>query len=51
VEYIDQVSKLETLLFELLSEALGLDPSYLADIGCNGGMYVVSHYYPPCPEP
>jgi len=51
VEYTDQVSKLGTLLFELLSEALGLDPTYLADIDCNGGLYAIGHYYPPCPEP
>ncbi|BAT96614.1 1-aminocyclopropane-1-carboxylate oxidase-like protein [Vigna angularis] len=51
VEYTDEVSKLGSLLFELLSEGLGLDRTYLADIGCNGGLYAVGHYYPPCPEP
>ncbi|CAJ1967151.1 unnamed protein product [Sphenostylis stenocarpa] len=51
LEYSNQVSKLGSLLFELLSEALGLAPTYLDDIGCNEGLHVVGHYYPPCPEP
>ncbi|KAM0985429.1 hypothetical protein ACFX13_012918 [Malus domestica] len=34
VEYSKQVIKLEKLLFELLSEALGLKPSHLNDIDC-----------------
>ncbi|KAK7344603.1 hypothetical protein VNO77_14395 [Canavalia gladiata] len=51
VEYSKQVMKLGTLLFELLSESLGLDPNYLIDIGCNEGLFSFSHYYPACPEP
>jgi isopenicillin N synthase-like dioxygenase len=39
------------ILFELLSEALGLDSSYLKDIDCAEGLFLISHYYPPCPEP
>ncbi|XP_008438547.2 1-aminocyclopropane-1-carboxylate oxidase homolog 1-like [Cucumis melo] len=39
------------LLFELLSEALGLNPNYLNDIGCSEGVSLVCHYYPPCPQP
>jgi isopenicillin N synthase-like dioxygenase len=35
----------------LLSEALGLDSSYLKDIDCAEGLFLISHYYPPCPEP
>ncbi|XP_061348780.1 1-aminocyclopropane-1-carboxylate oxidase homolog 1-like [Gastrolobium bilobum] len=51
VEYSNQVMKLGTLLFELLSEALGLNPTHLIDIGCTEGLFSLSHYYPPCPEP
>jgi isopenicillin N synthase-like dioxygenase len=39
------------ILFELLSEALGLNSSYLKDIDCAEGLFLISHYYPPCPEP
>jgi hypothetical protein len=42
---------LGTLLFELLSEALGLNPNHLKDMGCAEGIIVRGQYYPPCPEP
>lgn len=51
VEYSKQVMKLGKLLFELLSEALGLKPSHLNDIDCSEGLLVLGHYYPPCPQP
>ncbi|KAJ1423971.1 Oxoglutarate/iron-dependent dioxygenase [Sesbania bispinosa] len=51
LEYLNQVMKLGTLLFELLSEALGLNPTHLIDIGCAEGLFAFSHYYPACPEP
>jgi isopenicillin N synthase-like dioxygenase len=51
VEYSNQVMKLGTLLLEILSEALGLNPTYLIDIGCAEGLFAHGHYYPPCPEP
>ncbi|KAK4427759.1 1-aminocyclopropane-1-carboxylate oxidase1 [Sesamum alatum] len=38
-------------LSELLSEALGLNTSYLKDIGCVESNLIVGHYYPACPEP
>lgn len=50
-EYTNQVMKLGTLLLELLSETLGLNPSYLIDIGCTEGLSAFGHYYPACPEP
>ncbi|PPE00865.1 hypothetical protein GOBAR_DD02093 [Gossypium barbadense] len=28
-----------------------LNRSYLEDIGCGEGLFVMGHYYPPCPEP
>lgn len=38
-------------IFELLSEALGLNPSYLKEMNCAEGLFIQGHYYPPCPEP
>lgn len=43
--------KVGILLWELLSEALGLKPNHLNDIGCAEGLAVLCHYYPPCPQP
>lgn len=51
MNYLNQVKKLGNILFELLSEALGLNPDYLRDYGCADGLYAFGHYYPPCPEP
>ncbi|XP_058761804.1 1-aminocyclopropane-1-carboxylate oxidase homolog 1-like isoform X3 [Vicia villosa] len=51
LKYLNQVKKLGNVLFELLSEALGLNPSYLRDYGCADGLYAFGHYYPACPEP
>ncbi|KAM6565311.1 hypothetical protein CsatA_024439 [Cannabis sativa] len=51
VEYSKQVMKVGTLLFELISEALGLNPNHLHDINCDEGLVLLCHYYPPCPEP
>ncbi|KAM6565308.1 hypothetical protein CsatA_024436 [Cannabis sativa] len=51
VEYSKQVMKVGILLFELISEALGLNPNHLHDIDCTEGLVVICNYYPPCPEP
>ncbi|KAK3190306.1 hypothetical protein Dsin_029867 [Dipteronia sinensis] len=51
LEYTNSVMSLGTDLFELISEALGLNPNHLKDIGCAEGLYVMGHYYPACPEP
>lgn len=51
VEYSTQVMKLGILLLELLSEALGLNLNHLKDMDCAGGLAVVCHYYPACPQP
>jgi len=42
---------LGTLLFELLSEALGLSLNHLKDMDCARGLFALCHYYPSCPEP
>ncbi|XVF28638.1 hypothetical protein REPUB_Repub15cG0047100 [Reevesia pubescens] len=51
LEYSKQVMNLSYLLFELLSEALGLNHDYLRDIDCAKGLVMLSHYYPTCPQP
>lgn len=51
LEYTNNVMSLGTDLFELISEALGLNPNHLKDIGCAEGLYLMGHYYPACPEP
>ncbi|KAJ9700645.1 hypothetical protein PVL29_006111 [Vitis rotundifolia] len=51
-EYIKHVLKLGHVLFELLSEALGLKPDHLRAMGyTEGSSTMVCHYYPACPEP
>lgn len=51
IEYSNQVMKLGRCLFELLSEALGLNSNRLNDMGCAEGMPMLCHYYPECPQP
>lgn len=51
LEYATRIKELGMALLELLSEALGLDPDYLRNIGCGEGLFFLGHYYPPCPEP
>lgn len=50
-EYSEEVKALSSTLFELLSEALGLNSSHLKEMGCGEGLLLLCHYYPPCPEP
>ncbi|EFH65869.1 predicted protein [Arabidopsis lyrata subsp. lyrata] len=51
IEYSKEVMKLGKLLFELLSEALGLNTSHLKDMDCTNSLLLLGHYYPPCPQP
>ncbi|KAL2453371.1 1-aminocyclopropane-1-carboxylate oxidase1 [Abeliophyllum distichum] len=51
VEYSRKVRELGRFLFELLSEALNLNPSHLIDMDCAKGLAILYHYYPACPEP
>lgn len=46
-----QVKGLGYTLFELLSEALGLDANHMKDMECAEGIFLLGHYYPACPEP
>lgn len=51
IEYWKQVLRLGHTLFELLSEALGLNPNHLKNLDCAEGLLLMGHYYPACPEP
>ncbi|CAI0458128.1 unnamed protein product [Linum tenue] len=51
IEYSKQLEKLASLLFQLLSEALGLATNYLQEMDCAKGVNVMLHYYPACPQP
>ncbi|KAF8772707.1 hypothetical protein HU200_005675 [Digitaria exilis] len=51
LEYGEAATKLAVRVLELLSESLGLPSDHLREMGCAEGLNMVSHYYPPCPEP
>ncbi|RID40354.1 hypothetical protein BRARA_J00406 [Brassica rapa] len=51
IEYSKEVMKVGKMLFELLSEALGLNTNHLKDMDCTNSMLLLGHYYPPCPQP
>jgi isopenicillin N synthase-like dioxygenase len=50
-EYTKHIFQLKDTLSQLLSEALGICPDYLAKIECMKSMTVIGNYYPSCPEP
>ncbi|KAK2362860.1 1-aminocyclopropane-1-carboxylate oxidase protein [Trifolium repens] len=50
-EYTKEVTTLVSSLYELLSEALGLDRFHLKEMGGADSFFHLCHYYPPCPEP
>ncbi|KAJ0769915.1 putative deacetoxyvindoline 4-hydroxylase [Helianthus annuus] len=51
LDYSELMMKLGVCLFELMSEALGLESNHLLDMGCADGLAVQGHYYPCCPQP
>ncbi|KAE9617337.1 hypothetical protein Lal_00034182 [Lupinus albus] len=51
IEYSNVVRELGYTIFQLLSEALGLHPFYLQELGCAESLQMMGHYLPPCPEP
>jgi isopenicillin N synthase-like dioxygenase len=51
IEYSKKVRALSFTIFELCSEALGLDRSYLKELTSPYGQFLLCHYYPACPEP
>ncbi|KAK9943669.1 hypothetical protein M0R45_009270 [Rubus argutus] len=51
IEYSKNVMELGLTLFEILSEALGLNPNQLKDMNCAEGLILKGPYYPACPEP
>ncbi|KAF8392225.1 hypothetical protein HHK36_022567 [Tetracentron sinense] len=50
IEYSKRVNRLGITLFELLSEALGLNPDHLKDMDCAEGHNILCHYYRACPD-
>ncbi|KAK2368854.1 1-aminocyclopropane-1-carboxylate oxidase protein [Trifolium repens] len=50
-EYSKEVMTLSSYLYELLSEALGLNRFHLKEMGGTESFFHVCHCYPPCPEP
>lgn len=51
LEYGKHVMNVGIMVLELLSEALGLKPNHLKEMGCAEGLAFLGHYYPACPEP
>uniref|UniRef100_A0A0D3B2M8 Fe2OG dioxygenase domain-containing protein n=2 Tax=Brassica oleracea var. oleracea TaxID=109376 RepID=A0A0D3B2M8_BRAOL len=51
IEYTKHVMSLGDLLFELLSEALGLKSETLKSMDCLKSLLMICNYYPPCPQP
>ncbi|KAL9252557.1 Deacetoxyvindoline 4-hydroxylase-like protein [Drosera capensis] len=51
IEYSNQVADLGNVLFELLSESLGLPSNHFKDMRCTEGLFLMGHYYPACPQP
>ncbi|XP_060185835.1 1-aminocyclopropane-1-carboxylate oxidase homolog 1-like [Lycium barbarum] len=51
LQYSEYVRKLGQTILELLAEALGLKSNHLLEMECAKGHFILSHYYPPCPEP
>ncbi|KAI5649448.1 hypothetical protein M9H77_35453 [Catharanthus roseus] len=50
-EYGKNLQRVGHILYELLSESLGLNKDYLRNMGSAEGLYIKGHYSPPCPEP
>ncbi|KVH88024.1 1-aminocyclopropane-1-carboxylate oxidase homolog 1-like [Cynara cardunculus var. scolymus] len=51
INYLNHLTKLVDILFELLSEALGLETNHLKQLECEKGRTIACHYYPACPMP
>ncbi|KAL4571013.1 hypothetical protein LXL04_017763 [Taraxacum kok-saghyz] len=51
LEYSRQMMKLGSCILMLISEALGLDPNHLLNMGFGDGLSILGHYYPSCPQP
>ncbi|KAK7262719.1 hypothetical protein RJT34_30297 [Clitoria ternatea] len=49
-KYTEELSKLGQKILDLISEGLGLGPKYF-DGDFSSDPLVISHHYPPCPEP
>ena len=50
MQYSEQLKKLGHTLFQLISQALDLDPNQLEGMECAKRHVFYCHYYPTCPE-
>lgn len=50
-EYVKHVARLGQILFQFMSEALGLASDHLQRLQCLDGLRLSAHYYPPCLDP
>ena len=51
LDYLNHLKKVVDTLFELLSEALGLETNHLKRLECGKGRALACNYYPACPMP
>jgi len=51
VEWDKEVVRVSRVLYELLSEGLGLGAERFREMGLGEGRVMVGHYYPFCPQP
>jgi isopenicillin N synthase-like dioxygenase len=51
IEYSKKIMALGSIILELLSEALGLDSSYIKEMMCPESLFIQGHYSPPSPQP
>jgi len=51
IEFGEAVKKLGDTFMELVSEAMGLNPNHLKEMDGAEEVLLLTHYYPPCPEP
>ena len=51
MEFGKSVKKLGHTFMELLSEGMGLNPTHLKEMDCAEDVVLLTHYYPPCPQP
>ncbi|CDY70835.1 BnaCnng70010D [Brassica napus] len=51
LDYSKRVMMFGELIFELISESLGLKPNHLKEMDCAKGLLMLCHCHPPCPQP
>jgi len=51
IEFGEAVKNLGHTFMELISEGMGIKKTHLKEMDCAEEVFLLSHYYPPCPEP